>query len=171
MKYLSWYQNKANFPEWIASILVYVPYASTPQYLIQNLPLYGYNYDLRIGQRRAEEVLADHSAVEMAIPLTPDHQKLRLALVDEMLVNVNFMMQDVQGNVLREIIFGICNIVHFKEEDGEIRLTFNYDFYSEALKTPRGVMASDINFGEYTHSTFNPKDFKEYWRHFKAGTI
>ena len=156
MKYLDWYVNK-RIPEWFVSISVYTPQESSQEssqgasqeYLLENLPLYGYDYDLSIGQRYLEEILANGSAVEIAIPFTPQHQQLRQALFDERMVNVHLIKMSYDGSVLREILFSICNISRFKEFNEEVQLTFHYELYHESIKTSHGVMATSMNFGEY----------------------
>jgi hypothetical protein len=174
MKNLEWYENHANFPEWVFDIIYYTP-PPPPQrsdqnpppsqpvrYLIQREPLYAYDCTIDMGQRRVEEQLASHSAVTIKFPLSPAYHILKALLLNETMIDVTLFRQDQSLRILRALIFERCNVVAIKEYNNEVVMVFNYDFCGDAIRTDKGVYAMDFNYSEYSGLIGPNKNFNEY---------
>lgn len=159
MRYLNWYTNHGENPEWEINIAIWNPsMMGKSQYLIENYPLYAYDYESALGNREVEEQCINYTPVSIIIPMHTIYHRLESAMIKEVYLNIQLVRRDPQ-KILRTITFLKCAVVGLKENEDEITFSFNYMFKGDKIRTSQGIHYFDFDYEEYTGMEGVAKNF------------
>jgi len=162
MEYLNWckdHQDKEQTtPEWILDIIIFNPYKKQKlEYIIEKHPLYAYDYK----QNSNTSECVDYSHVTIKLPFCKEYHTLKEKMLENELLDVTLIKQ-FKDKMERAIAFHKCNISEISEYNGEITLKFDYVEESTAVKTDKGIHATNINFEQYTVFEKTYKNLHQY---------